>query len=135
VCYSARIEERNGASDGKARTSERPLVPKGGTGLGCFAIQQKLLANNRGRPDYPPKVVKSEKKIRADLGEAFLRKLFVDRPLNIPIDQLIRHAAREVDPLVSFVGRKIRASIIVVVDILTVGTSDYEQKNCKQYVC
>jgi hypothetical protein len=40
----------------------------------------------------------------------------------------------EVDPLVGLVGRKICASVIVVVDILAVGTSDYEQKTCKQYV-
>ena len=33
--------------------------------------------------------------------------------------------------MVGLVGRKICASVIVVVDILTVGASDYEQKTCK----
>jgi hypothetical protein len=49
-----KLKARVNRSDGEARTSERPLVPKGRTGLGCFAIQQKLLANNRGSPHYPP---------------------------------------------------------------------------------
>ena len=56
-----------------------------------------------------------------DPGQAFLRELFVHRTLDGLIDQLIRHrpaGAREVDPLVSFVGCKIRAVVVVVVNIL-----------------
>jgi len=47
-----------------------------------------------------------------DPGQAFLLELFVHDTLNGLINQLIRHrptGAREVDPLVSFVGSKVRA--------------------------
>jgi len=64
-----------------------------------------------------------------DPGETFLSELFVDGSLNVMVDQLIRDpAARDVDPLVRFVGRKIGASVIVVVNILPAGAGSYEQK-------
>src|SRR5664279_2765577 len=62
-----------------------------------------------------------------DPGQAFLRELFVHCTLNGLIDQLIRHRAAgagEVYPLVGFVGRKVGAAVIVVMNILAVGASD-----------
>jgi hypothetical protein len=64
-----------------------------------------------------------------DLGETFLCELFVNCPLNGLVDQLLRdYADRDVDLLVGFVGRKVGASVIIVVNLLPVGAGDHEQK-------
>ena len=66
--------------------------------------------------------------IFVDLGETFLRKLFVNRSLNIPIDQLIRHLAREVNPSIGFEVSKVGASVVVIVNILAVEADRHNQE-------
>src|SRR5271166_417900 len=78
-------------------------------------------------PQGPPPSPNADKiRTLVDPGQAFLRELFVHSPLNGLVDQLIRHRparAREVDPLVSFVGSKVRAVVVVVVNILCIERS------------
>lgn len=68
-----------------------------------------------------------------DLCETFLFELFINGPFDGPADQLIwyrRARTWEVGPLVAFVGGKVGASVIVVVNIRCMGANKREENSC-----
>jgi hypothetical protein len=68
---------------------------------------------------------------RQNLGETFLRKLLIDRPLDVLVSQLVARAASNVNPSVGLESGKIGVPVVVVADFLAecAGNEPRERQN------